>query len=161
MWRCSNCHGCGLQAVIANSDTRAAPGKYDASVAFLALAAKKRPTNGEGDGASFICMKSKSRRASPSQIEPYADRSAPSTPISPACGASRDACLERATEARSQARDHRDIDGVALGDLGQRLARGAALDGLLPLVVRQLRLATELDTLGHSALAAIASAFAD
>jgi hypothetical protein len=56
------------------------------------------------------------------------------------------ACVgrERATEARSQAGDHRNIDGVALGDLCQSLASGAALDRLLALEFRSFGLRPNL-----------------
>jgi hypothetical protein len=60
-----------------------------------------------------------------------------------------------------QSRDHADRDAVALGDRGQRLAGTAALDGFGALVVRQLALATELNTVGHGPLAAVTGALAD
>jgi hypothetical protein len=50
---------------------------------------------------------------------------------------------------------------VALGDLGQRLAGRATLDGFFALVVGELGLATELDASGLGALTAVACAFAD
>ena len=73
-------------------------------------------------------------------------------PASAACGVGVVA-LERGAETRSQPRDHRDIHRIGLGDLGQRLARSAALDGFLALEVRKLRLAAELDASGLCALA--------
>jgi len=60
-----------------------------------------------------------------------------------------------------QARDHADVDGVALRDLGQRLTGGPAPDRLGALVVRQLPLASELHAFGHGPLAAIPGALAD
>jgi hypothetical protein len=74
-----------------------------------------------------------------------------------ACGVA----LERAPKSRRQSADHADVDGVGLGDLGQRLAGRPALDGFLALVLRQLRLPAELDAGGLGALAAVACAFAD
>ena len=59
---------------------------------------------------------------------------------------------------RAQSRNHADVDSVTLRDLAQSLASGAALDGFLPLVVRELRFPPELDTLRHGALAAVARA---
>ncbi len=47
--------------------------------------------------------------------------------------------VERGAEAWSQPRDHADVHGVALGDLGQGLAGGAALDRFLALILGQLR----------------------
>jgi hypothetical protein len=61
----------------------------------------------------------------------------------------------------TQPRDRADVDGVALGDLGQGLARGAALERLLTLIVRQLRLAAELDALRHGAFTTITGALLD
>src|SRR6516162_6630 len=78
-------------------------------------------------------------------------------PVSRACVVA----LERRAKTRSQARDHRDVDGIRLGDLGQRLAGGAALDGFLALIVRQFGLAAELDPLRLGSLAARAGAFPD
>jgi hypothetical protein len=46
--------------------------------------------------------------------------------------------------ASAQPRDHADVDGVGLRDLGQGLARGAALERFFALVVGKLRLAAEL-----------------
>src|ERR1700751_4120535 len=73
------------------------------------------------------------------------------------------ACVdrERAMESRSQPRDHADVDGVGLGDLGQGLTGRTALQCFLALIVRELGLAAELHALGHGALAAVTGAFAD
>jgi hypothetical protein len=56
-----------------------------------------------------------------------------------------------------QPANHGYVHGVAFGDLGQRLARGAALDGLFALIVGQLGLAAELDAGRLGALAAFAN----
>ena len=68
---------------------------------------------------------------------------------------------KRATEAPSQSRDHADVDGIRLSDFGQRLARGAALERFLALIVRRLWLAAELHTVGHGALAAFPGTLTD
>src|SRR6516162_3966383 len=69
--------------------------------------------------------------------------------------------LERATEARSQPRNHADINGIGLADLGQRLARRAPFDGFVALVFRELGPAAELDACLHGALAAVTGALPD
>jgi len=50
----------------------------------------------------------------------------------------------------SQPRNHADVDGVGLGDLGQRLAGSAALKRFLALEVRELWLAANLMPLAHA-----------
>jgi hypothetical protein len=62
---------------------------------------------------------------------------------------------------RSEPRNHADIDTIGLGDFRQRLPGSTALNGLSPLVVRQLPLTAELHAVGHSALAAVTGALAD
>jgi hypothetical protein len=66
-----------------------------------------------------------------------------------------------AVVAALQPRDHADIDGVALSDLGQGLAGRTTLDGFRALVVAQLALAAEFNASRHSPLTAYAGALAD
>jgi hypothetical protein len=82
---------------------------------------------------------------------------------SPARCAARCRCRRQLREATSasEPRDHRQMDAVALGDLGQRFARSAALDRFSSLVVAQLAVAAEFDAGGHSTLAAFASTLAN
>ena len=54
----------------------------------------------------------------------------------------------------SQPRNHRNVDRVALGDRGQRFPSSSALDGLGALIIRQLGLAAELQSIRHGTLAA-------
>ena len=55
-----------------------------------------------------------------------------------------------------QPRDHADIDSVALGDLGQPFPGSATLDGFCALIVRKLRLPTELHASSHGPFTAVA-----
>lgn len=63
--------------------------------------------------------------------------------------------------AISSTLDHRGVDGIAFGNLGQGLASGSTLQRFLTLVWRELRLATELDTSGLRAFAAHYGALLD
>jgi len=54
-----------------------------------------------------------------------------------------------------------DVDAVALGDRRQGLAGCTALDGLGPMVIGLLALATELDAFRHRALAVFTGALPD
>jgi hypothetical protein len=66
-----------------------------------------------------------------------------------------------ASSASTEARDHRDIYCVALGDRCQRFSGVAPLDGLFALIVRELRLPAELNARGLSALPAFTGSLAD
>src|SRR5262245_63822010 len=61
----------------------------------------------------------------------------------------------------SQPRNHREIDRVAPRDRCQGFACSTPLDGLSPLIGRELGFAAEFDAIRHRPLAALASALAD
>src|SRR6478672_5680098 len=60
-----------------------------------------------------------------------------------------------------QPRDHADINGVALGDIGQPFPGSPTLDGLCELIIGKLRPPTELHASGHGPLTAVARTIAD
>src|ERR1044072_5138451 len=70
-------------------------------------------------------------------------------------------CRRAIPKAALEPADRAEVDRIALGDLGQRLAGSTALQSFFALEVAQLRFAAELHTVGHGALSALASAFTD